>query len=108
MNFNKFLHNVQGVEFLQEHSSVMGSVTLAAAVTMVRTMGRGGSQTMGLKNALYGDYKQWHISVLITHVDTNASSLKPSMYHFMIVTFLCTLIFIFRWAKTVLSITQLQ
>ena len=29
------------MEFLQEHSSVMGSVTLAAAVTMVRKM-RGG------------------------------------------------------------------
>ena len=45
----------QGVEFLQEHSAVMGSVTLAAAVTMVRDIYRGleeggimsGLQTMG-------------------------------------------------------------
>lgn len=43
------LQQFQGVEFLQEHSAVMGSVTLAAAVTMVRGV-RGqmsGTQTMG-------------------------------------------------------------
>ena len=64
----KTFHNIQGVEFLQEHSAVMGSVTLAAAVTMVRDMRRGleeggimsGPQTMGsqLTNTLYGQYKR--------------------------------------------------
>ena len=30
---------IQGVEYLQDHSAIMGSVTLAAAITMVRTSG---------------------------------------------------------------------